>query len=341
MQHLASIGASFRHHLCSSMKVFYSIKCFTGSQCSLSRISEEIESNEVQLNPSLWTRESASTWDGTSCEFESGLTVPDTYFMFIEPTITQVPVLWVHMAWYKNCAKKTSDVDWRNPSIDFRVTRHAIQTKTIENFISGFKGSIWAHSSSTTGNIYSTETCTCGHAVGKISVNCVPLQLACRCSGTLAHDQRPCCSTPFPDHRHPAEGYIRLLISRIILVLWRVARTRDFLLGWSIYIAESASVRPWVQLQGVRPQVQMCVCVWVWGVCKHGCAGADACTFAGASVHPRMQLGVFAGTSVRPRVQQGRHLGGGGAGGICPPPWFLKCQCFDEIGVLDSRKIRK
>ena len=29
-----------------------------------------------------------------------------------------------------------------------------------------------------------------------------------------------------------------------------------------------------------------------------------------------------------------------GEGVICPPD-FLKCQCFDEIGVLDSRKIRK
>ena len=37
-------------------------------------------------------------------------------------------------------------------------------------------------------------------------------------------------------------------------------------------------------------------------------------------------------------LQQGRHLRK--AGGICPPD-FLKCQCFDEIGVLDSRKIRK
>ena len=55
--------------------------------------------------------ESARTWDGTGCEFDScQCRIYTSYPMFIEPTITWVPSgfdLWVHsLAWHKNCVKK-------------------------------------------------------------------------------------------------------------------------------------------------------------------------------------------------------------------------------------------
>ena len=62
--------------------------------------------------PSLWPSGIGSRL-GRNMLWVRFLAVSDIYPMFIEPTITWVPSgLWVHMAWHKNCVKKTPVTAW-------------------------------------------------------------------------------------------------------------------------------------------------------------------------------------------------------------------------------------
>ena len=83
---------------------------------------------------------SAPAWDGTGCELVSSIPGSVGYIFHVYWTYDYLGpfgVLWVHMAWHKNCVKNTAKLVERTPAHSYRIIK---QYNTVQyNYIRPWK----------------------------------------------------------------------------------------------------------------------------------------------------------------------------------------------------------